>query len=311
VQLVTVMLLPTAAACTGQGVAAMSPPQSGCRAGQQGSGPVPREVVRRLPAGVLYLLAGPDDDSLNLWQVTNSGCQRQLTHVRGLGVSDFGASRAGVILSEAPTGVDQLARLGSHGPVLLPDGAVSTVGIDPAGRVVYIQSPTGPGRKNVFKVVVKKSFLSAAHVLYQQKASLIVCEWGPKHHIATISAADANEHGPMRLLDIGPKGQARVVRTGLPNVGNAHWDKKAPGIAITASHLGELIRSDGTRQRLPRGWHPGGWNPAGTKLLVWATGDKAIGIWDPAAPGHIFRLGALPRNVFFAKIVWLAKPAKT
>ena len=148
-------------------------------------------------------------------------------------------------------------------------------------------------------------------MLYQQKASLIVCEWGPKHHIATISAADANEHGPMRLLDIGPKGQARVVRTGLANVGNAHWAKKAPGIAITAGHLGEFVRSDGTRKRLPRGWHPAGWNPAGTKLLVWATRNKAIGIWDPAEPGHILRIGSLPGKVFFAKIVWLAKPAKT
>ena len=154
VALVTLTLPLTAAACTGKGVAAMPPSKSGCRAGQQGSGPVPRDVARRLPAGVFYLLAGPDDNSLNLWKVSNSGCQRQLTHVRGFGVSDFGASRAGVILLEAPTGVDQLARLGPHGPVLQLDGAVSTVGIDPAGRVVYIQSPTGPGRKNVFTVVV-------------------------------------------------------------------------------------------------------------------------------------------------------------
>jgi len=184
-------------------------------------------VARRLPAGLLYVLAGPNDTSLNLWQVSNTGCERQLTHNRrGFGVSDFGASRAGVILSDAPTGLDQLARLGPDGPVLLPDGFVSTVGIDPAGQVVYIRPPTGPGRKNVFQMVVKKSYRSAPHVLYRQKASLIVFEWGPNRHIVTIGAADADEHGPMRLLEIGPKGQVRVVRTGLPNVGNAHWGKK-------------------------------------------------------------------------------------
>ena len=296
------------------GGAATSPSRAGChalRAGQPTTGPVPRKVARRLPAGVFYVQAGPNDDSLNLWQVSNTGCERQLTHVRGFGVSDFGASRAGVILSVAPTGVDQLARLGPHGTVLLPDGAVSTVGIDPVGRVVYIRSPTGPGRKNVFQVVVKKSFLSARHVIYQQKASLIVCEWGPRRHIVTISAADANEHGPMRLLDIGPKRQVQVVRTGLPNVGNAQWGKKAPGIAVTAGHLGELVRPGGTTKRLPQGWHPAGWNPAGTKLLVWGTGDKALGIWNPAEPGHVLRIGPLPRKVFFAKIVWLAKPART
>jgi hypothetical protein len=126
---------------------------------------------------VFYVLAGPNDTSLNLWQVSNTGCERQLTHNhRGFGVSDFGASRAGVIMSDAPTGVSQLARLGPDGPVLLPDGAAGTVGIDPAGRVVYIRPLTGPGRKNVFQVVVKKSFLSAPHVIYQQKASLMVCE---------------------------------------------------------------------------------------------------------------------------------------
>ncbi len=309
------LVMLAAAACASPGAAATSPPPAGChgpRAGQPAPGPVPRTVVRRLPAGVFYVLAGPNDTSLNLWQVSNSSCERQLTHNRrGYGVSDFGASPAGVILSEAPTGVDQLARLGPHGPVLLPDGFVSTVGIDPAGRVVYIRPPTGPGRKNVFQVVVKKSFLSAPHVIYQQKASLIVCEWGPKRHIVTISAADADEHGPMRLLDIGPKGQAAEVRTGLPNLGNAHWGKKTPGIAVTAGSLGEFVRLDGTTERLPQGWHPAGWNPADRELLVWGTGDKALGIWKPTQPGHVSRIGPLPRKVFFAKIVWLAKPAKT
>src|SRR6266700_3455634 len=58
-------------------------------------GPVPLNVARRLPAGVFYLLVGPNDTSTNLWQVTNTGCERQLTHNRrGYGVSDFGATRA-------------------------------------------------------------------------------------------------------------------------------------------------------------------------------------------------------------------------
>jgi hypothetical protein len=314
------LVMLAAAACASPGVAATSPSRASCHAlgaGQPATGPVPRDVARRLPAGVFYVQAGPNEDSLNLWQVSNTGCERQLTHIRGFGVSDFGASRAGVILSVAPTGVDQLARLGPHGPVLLPDDAVGTVGIDPAGRVVYIRSPTGPGRKNVFEVVVKKSFLSAPHVIYQQKASLIVCEWGPKRHIVTISAADANEHGPDRLLDIGPKGQVREVRTGLPDLGAVWWGKKAPGIAVTAAWRppaggpAELVRPDGTTERLPEGWHPAGWNPAGTKLLVWGTRNKALGIWNPAEPGRVLRIGPLPRKVFFAKIVWLPKPART
>lgn len=308
-------LVMLAAGCASPGAVATSPPRDGCqalRAGQPAAGPVPRTVARRLPAGVFYVLAGPDDTSTNLWQVSNSGCERQLTHNRrGFGVSDFGASRAGVILSDAPTGVAQLARLGPHGPVLLPDGVAGSVGIDPAGRVVYIRPPTGPGRKNVFQVVVKKSFLSAPHVIYQQKASLIVSEWGPRRHIVTIGAADADGRGPMRLLDIGPKGNVRVVRTGLPNLGNAHWGKKAPGIAVSAGSLGEFVRSDGTTERLPQGWHPAGWNPAGTKLLVWGTGAKALGIWNPAEPDRVLRIGQLPRKVFFAAIAWLAKPART
>lgn len=314
------LVMLAAAACASPGAAATPPPPAGChalRAGQPASGPVPRAVARRLPAGVFYILAGPNDTSTNLWQVSNSGCERQLTHNRrGFGVSDFGASRAGVIMSDAPTGVDQLARLGPHGPVLLPDGFVSTVGIDPAGRVVYIRPPTGPGRKNVFQVVVKKSFRSAPNVIYQQKASLIVCEWGPRRHIVTIGAADADGHGPMRLLDIGPNGQVREVRTGLPNLGSAWWGTKAPGMAVTAAwrpagSLAELVRPDGSTERLPHGWHPAGWNPAGTELLVWGTGNKALGIWNPAEPGRVLRIGPLPRKVFFAKMVWLAKPART
>jgi hypothetical protein len=168
-----------------------------------------------------------------------------------------------------------------------------------------------PGRKNFFKVIVKKSYLSAPHVIYQQRASLLVCEWGPKRHIVTMSAATPDGVGPTRLLDIGPAGHPQVIRTGLPNVGNAHWGKKAPGIAITAGHLGELIRPDGTIQRLPQGWHPGAWNPAGTELLVWGAGDHSLGVWKPAAPNHVLQIGSLPRKIWFVKIAWLAKPAKT
>lgn len=91
------LVMLVAVGCAGSGTAASSPRVAGChalRAGQPAPGPVPRKVARRLPTGVFYVLAGPNPDSTNLWQITNSGCERQLTHNRrGFGVSDFGASQ--------------------------------------------------------------------------------------------------------------------------------------------------------------------------------------------------------------------------
>jgi hypothetical protein len=86
-----------AAGCASAGAAATSPPPAGChavRAGQPAPGPVPRTVARRLPAGVFDVLAGPNDTSLNLWQVSNTGCERRLTRAHAPGRRHSGARTA-------------------------------------------------------------------------------------------------------------------------------------------------------------------------------------------------------------------------
>ncbi len=89
--------------------------------------PLPLKTLHRLPAGVFYLLAGrPNAYSANIWELTSSGQEVQLTHNRvGFGISWLSASRAGVVMADASNGVDELARLTAHGAQWLPAGQVS------------------------------------------------------------------------------------------------------------------------------------------------------------------------------------------
>src|SRR5579859_7379916 len=122
---------------------------------QNGPGPpVPAPTLRRLPAGIFYVLAGrPNIYSANIWEITRSGQQVQLTHNRvGYGVSWFSASRAGVVMADASNGADELARLTAHGAQWLPAGHTrqpeiggQTPQIADDGEITYIVPPANYG----------------------------------------------------------------------------------------------------------------------------------------------------------------------
>lgn len=273
-------------------------------------GPIPEDVTRRLPPGVFYILAGPDPYSTNLWEVSNSGHERELTHNRKpYGISSFGASPAGIVLSDAIGGVDVLARLGPKGPVLAPDGHVGLVQIRPDGEIAYDRPPYR-GYGPYFEVVIKKNFWSPPHVIYKQKATLYVCSWGPNGEIAAISAANANDQGPYRLVVVQRDGRARTIHTGLGSMGNVKWSVNAPGMAISGASGSELLYPNGSIVHIPDGWHPAAWDSVGTKLLVWGVNYQSLGIWTPREPHQVDRIGSLPRSIFFSEVVWLARPAR-
>lgn len=67
--------------------------------------PMSPAMAKRLPAGTFYLLAGPDNISSNIWEVTSTGKEAQLTHNdRNFGISNFGGSTAGVVMGDGPAG---------------------------------------------------------------------------------------------------------------------------------------------------------------------------------------------------------------
>lgn len=110
--------------------------------------PLPRSVARRLPAGVFYLLAGPNPASYNLWEVSDTGAESQLTHnSRNFGISAFGASSAGIIMADSASGLDKLARLTLRGVRYLKDGTGSAPAINPRPCRFCARDRDGGGRE--------------------------------------------------------------------------------------------------------------------------------------------------------------------
>jgi hypothetical protein len=296
--LIAALLVPALAACSGT---AARPPTHG--------GPVPLAVAHHLPPGTFYFLAGPDATSLNVWQVSANGAEEELTHNKAdYGISDFGASPAGIVLADAANGVDELARLTSHGSVLLPGGHVSEPRINATGQIVAVRPPDDPGYPHKFQLDIKASFRAVGKAIYQQRGSLLADQWGPDESLAVISCATPDGTGRTRLLIIDAHGDVRKIPTGLTHLGNLIWGERALLAVDSWNDTAEIIRPGKQPERLPTGWLPAAWSPAGTQLLVRSINHR-LGIWSPRQPGHIRVLGTIPRHIQVPVIAWLSKPA--
>ena len=107
------------AGCSGVSVATNDPSASHMVTSSVGL-PMARALAKRLPAGVFYILAGSDAASYNLWEVSNNGQEIRLTHNgSGLGISTFDASTAGIVMADAASKYDEIARLTPKGAIFL------------------------------------------------------------------------------------------------------------------------------------------------------------------------------------------------
>jgi hypothetical protein len=277
------------------------------------SAPLSRDVARRLPDGAFYMLAGSNAGSYNLWEISNIGNEIKLTDNRvGYGVSRFGASRAGIVMADASSGLDRIARLTGHGVVFLKDGRGSAPSISSEGQICYIR-PEYNKSHTFFQLVVKKSFSAAGRVIYQQRADIIGGGWGPGHAIAIISGGHApHTTGPKpRLMIVRQNGRASAEDTGFGNsLSNVIWREEAIGLAVTSwNNVGEIISPSGSRVRLPKGWFPAAWSPSGAELLVWGP-ESSIGIWQLKYPHTVRNIGKLAKSAIVGEIAWLAQPVK-
>ena len=65
--------------------------------------PISPAMARRLPSGTFYFLAGANNISSNIWKASGTGTETELTHNgRNFGISNFGASTAGVVMGDGP-----------------------------------------------------------------------------------------------------------------------------------------------------------------------------------------------------------------
>ena len=275
--------------------------------------PIPRAILRKFPNGTFYVLAGSDSASLNLWELSNAGEEIQLTqNHKGYGISSFGASRAGIVLADASTGADELARLTDKGLVPLKAGRASSPGMNASGQIFFTRPPYGKSRS--FELVVRKSFTAKSTIRYKSRVNLVGGAWGPSRSIAVIQGGHfPGTRGPTpKLLVIDRRGKALAVATGFGKyLSNIIWVPRAHDLAVTSWRgAGEVITRSGSRLKLPAGWYPAAWNPSGSKLLVWGSKGRSLAIWSPTRPGTVSRIGALAKGIVMGKIEWLTTAVK-
>lgn len=279
--------------------------------------PLPASTRRNLPAGVFYLLAGRGLASLNLWQVTAGGKERQLTHDRrGSGIDAFDASAAGIILADGTSSGDDLARLTTRGPSLLRKTGGhpallrgSSPDIRDDGMIGYVTPPaTGSRTGSYFEIWTRRSFSGRGSVLLRQPHPLAGPVFGPHGQIAVEGWDGPGQRKPSVL--IYRAGGMRRLLTGVNAIPSlVAWGQHAPALALAfPAHTAELLFLDGHRQLLPPGWQPLAWNPQGTELLMQSA--RALGIWSVRSPGRVTRIGAITPGLQILQADWLARKAR-
>jgi len=282
--------------------------------------PVPLGTLHRLPAGVFYVLAGrPNIYSANVWAITSSGREVQLTHNRvGFGISWMSASSAGIIMADASNGVDELARLTSRGAQWMPVGRTGqpqihgqAPAIDDSGEITYSVPPSNSGpAHNDNSVWVASSFSSPGRIIYKQAGDLAGEGFGPGGQIAIM---DRPYDPPLndkraQVLIIAPDGRVRTVDTDFWQLAGVAWRPNATALAVSSvSRNTELIFNGGRDQLLPKGWQAMTWSPDGNKLLVQK--GRQLGLWSAAEPRRVMTLGATSRQYTVLNVAWLSRRA--
>jgi hypothetical protein len=288
--------------------------------------PLPVATARHLPAGVFYFAAGSNYASYDVWQVSNTGRETQLTHTpHNLGITLFGASPAGIVMAdyEKDSGsmadwVDdsgsRLARLTSHGDVYVKNGGCDEPFINASGEVLC-SAPTYDSDANPTgsDLLIKGGFNLPARVADHASGVNTGYGWGPHGSMVVLDIRHYPGHPgpPPKLATISKVGKMTTLHLGLAgDVQIVVSSERTGAIAISTGTETAVTFDGGLRwTRLPAGWSPRAWDPTGTALLV-EEGGRELGTWSPARPGAIQLIGAIAKAPALGQIYWLASPAK-
>jgi hypothetical protein len=260
---------------------------------------LPSEVKAELEQGYFYALAG-NPSSANVWEIDlATSVSRQITtNPENYGVSWMSASLKGVVLADARTGVDVLARFSEGRIVPLREGHAGAPVIAESGQITYVAIPNRVRQNGPqdFRLMLKNGVNDDARVLYEQELDLGGSAWGPENQVAVVSAPgvrNGNGASDIVVLDASTSSVVRRLRPDVRAYGQVVWTASAPVIAVAAvDGQSKAIGLDGTQTTIPDGWSPRCWSPAGDKLIV-ARGAN-VGVWRPTDPGQVRDLGASP-----------------
>jgi hypothetical protein len=283
--------------------------------------PVTASSARHLPPGVFYFLGGPSTFNMNLWEVTRTGAEKELTHnSRGGPIHQFAASSAGIVLADGLYDEgDLLARLTSKGVVWLrpwrhPREYIGgqAPGISATGQILYMLPPAQPGAKGskYFTYWIKRSFTGRARLIYRVKLFSGGPIFGPRGQVAIIGPSGQPFPGqkPGAII-ISADGHVAELETGFTRMGYPPlWGPHAEAIEIPpAVGTAELFFANGKREKLPAGWQPYSWNQDGNELLMLK--GAAIGLWSMTRPGKVTTVGELTPGFVVEQINWLNRRA--
>lgn len=312
--------LPAATGCAAATAGAFQAPGHAAQGSQpvsvkRAALPIPRTVLKSLPDGTFYFTAGPNPASYNLWKASNSGQEVQLTHnPSGFGISSFGASASGIIMADARTGLDRLARLTRKGVAFLKDGEGSGPEINPGGQICYTVPPSGKHQSS-FELRLRKTFSSSVLIIYRRREDIAENSWGPNSSIAIIIGSHApGTIGPKpNLIVLSRNGKSKTISTGLGSqLSSVIWGDGAARLAVSGWNGNtEILSPAGPRVPLPSGWQPETWNPSGTRLMLFQLGGShRIGLWSLRSPHKISFSGNFSSSFQIGQVAWLARPAK-
>jgi hypothetical protein len=296
------LAIATVTSCTGGGPQAAPGPA------------LPARAAAALGTGVLYVDAGPDPTSTNLWQIDlPSGKALQLTHnPRQYGVSNFHASTAGLVMGDAATSVDVLDALWNGKVIQIGDGNGDAPIINNQGQIANQLDPPDLNKPGgYFSIILRNNAHSLPRVIYRERrfTNLFTIDWSPDgKEMLILESPDSNAYEILYYLTTAGRVVGELRLQGGPLV---QWGPQ--GLALSNDVYArpspnEVISPSGkVLYRIPGNWMPRCWNPAGNELLV-IRQSGAVGLWKMSDPGRVHDLGNLPFGQL-SQCSWLSRRA--
>ena len=281
--------------------------------------PVPEAIAGHLPRGVFYLYAGLPGQHLplaGLWEIDN-GQERLVTRGQaGRQVDLFGASPAGIIVSDNARISAGLARWTATGPAWLHPAREPGIDIDgqaPAisatGEIAYLVPPQGNSGAGDGSIWIRQTWTGADKRIYQSARYPLFPVFGPNGILALWPGGQYLTRSQRYVTFISPDGRIRRMPEDIPRLINGVLNDHAPGLALYgADGKSELLLLTGRRQRLPSGWEPLAWDPAGRQLLM--VKGREIGLWSVSRPDLVKPIGPISIGYQIWEAEWLNVEAK-
>jgi hypothetical protein len=292
------------------GPAARATPAPAKSAGAPNEAPALKFAVAARTTGTIYLLAGPDPASQDVYRIDGdwSKAERLTSSPLNFGISSIAANRDRVVVATGLQGADRIEQLRSNRePSPLPGIAIDA-GSDPAldstdslayvvtgrrGDRVFSQLKVQPPGGGKAARRLQRTLLASP--VFTRRGRLTVLA-GPAGRTRLVLDPGRANSVTRRLVHPRP---TTLVADRRGRIAHLVYRKRlAPQLEqggrlrLKGAELA-ILRPDGRLQRLFKlDWFPLAWSPDGRRLLVASTSDRRIGLLNPRT-GRVRSIGEI------------------